>query len=63
MQNNLRALMKEKGVKTRDLANELGYTVGMISHYKTGKTYPYVDIACKIARYLGVKVEDIWTLD
>lgn len=48
------------GMKQTELAEKVGSANGDIYKYATGKVYPGVIKALKIARALGVSVEDIW---
>lgn len=56
----LRYYLNLRNVKLRDMAKELDIPAATISRYATGKMYPSVYIAIKIADYLGAEIGDIW---
>ncbi len=61
--NNLRRLRVEKGGLTQQqLADEVGVTRQTILSIEKGKYSPTVGLALRLARTLGVVVEDIFSL-
>ena len=58
--NRLKEIMAYRGMT----CVELGYRVGRhrkaIMSYRSGEAFPFVHVALRIARELGVTVEDIW---
>ena len=48
-----------KGLTQEQLAKSAGVTQAQISYYERGLNVPNVDVALKLARALGVKVEDL----
>lgn len=57
--DNIKLLLKEKDVTQAELARRLGMTTGGINHYIKGKRTPSVKQLKRIARALGVTVQDI----
>lgn len=51
---NLEYLRKRKGWTQTDLANKLGTTWGVISHWELGKRQPRMEMVGKIAELFGV---------
>ncbi len=45
------------------LADQLGVSRQMISNYFTGKSYPPADKLFLLARLLGKKVDDLYTIE
>lgn len=59
--NNIRKILKDKGVKQKDLVNDVTITEHGISRTLTGKRTMNVDDLAIIASALGVRVVDIIT--
>ena len=57
--NRLIKLMKHKRISQAELAEKIGTSQTMISHYITGRYVPGVVMAAKIARALGCSIEDL----
>jgi putative transcriptional regulator len=62
MQNNIKQLRKEAGLRQEDMAAQLGVTRQTIIAIENDKYNPTLELAMKIARLLNLKVEDIFTL-
>lgn len=63
LENQLRKFRFEHDeISQQDLANAVGVTRLTIHSIETGKFYPSVFLAMKIAHFLGVNVEDIFYL-
>lgn len=60
MKNNLEALRKEKGLKQDELADVLEVSRQTIISLEKGKYNPSIVLAFKIARFFGVKIEDVF---
>ncbi|MGL5257050.1 MAG: helix-turn-helix transcriptional regulator [Proteocatella sp.] len=60
MKNNLEALRKEKGLKQDELADVLEVSRQTIISLEKGKYNPSIILAFKIAKFFGVKIEDIF---
>lgn len=56
---NIKRVRKEKGLTQNDLAKEVGISVTSIQAYEYGKTHPRITIALRIAKALGVSINDI----
>ena len=60
MKNRLGLVLLAMGVHQNELARRINVKYTTISMYVNGKRMPSVEMALKIAKALGVKVEDIW---
>lgn len=63
MKNRVKQLRKEAGLRQEDMAKELGVSRQTIIAIENDKYDPSLELAMKIARLLGLHVEDIFTLD
>lgn len=63
MKNRVKELRKEKKITQDDLAKELMVTRQTINAIENEKYNPTLELALKIARFMNVKVEDIFFLD
>jgi len=62
MRNNIKQLRKEAGLRQEDMAAQLGVSRQTIIAIENDKYNPTLELAMKIARLLGKKVEDIFML-
>ncbi|WP_297536378.1 helix-turn-helix transcriptional regulator [Thermococcus sp.] len=60
MKNRLRELREARGLTQEELAKELGVTRQTIIAIEKGKYDPSLRLAFKIARFFGVKIEDVF---
>ena len=60
MNNRLEELRKERGVTQEDLAALLEVSRQTISSLEKGRYNPSIQLAFKIARYFGLRIEDIF---
>jgi putative transcriptional regulator len=60
MKNRLRELRGEKGLTQEELAKALGVTRQTIIAIENGKYDPSLRLAFKMARFFGLKIEDIF---
>ena len=60
MRNRLRELRETRGLTQEELAKILGVTRQTIIAIEKGKYDPSLRLAFKIARFFGVKIEDIF---
>ena len=60
LKNNLEILRKEKGLKQEELADELEVSRQTIISLEKGKYNPSIILAFKIAKFFGVKIEDVF---
>lgn len=63
LNNRIRVYRAEHRLSQRDLAERIGVTRKTISTIEVGRFVPSTVIALKIARYFGVPVEDIFSLN
>ena len=63
MKNSVRQLRKEAGLRQEDLARELGVSRQTIIAIENDKYNPTLELAMKIAQYLGHHVDEIFFLD
>ena len=60
MKTPLQRILAERGISQGQLARDLGYDKGYVSKVANGHMIPRADRACRIARRLGVAVEDLF---
>jgi len=60
LKNRLEEIRKSRDVKQEDLAAALEVSRQTISSLENGRYNPSIILAFKIAKYFGVKVEDIF---
>jgi putative transcriptional regulator len=60
MRNRLRKLREARGLTQEELAKALGVTRQTIIAIEKGRYDPSLKLAFKIARFFGVKIEDIF---
>ncbi len=63
MKNRVKQLRKAAGLRQEDMAKELGVSRQTIIAIENDKYDPSLELAMKIARLLGLHVEDIFTLE
>lgn len=59
---DLDLIMKRKRIENKDLANHLGVTRDSIVKYRSGIRVPSIWNCIKIARFLGIDIENIWRI-
>ena len=60
MRNMIKRLRKEAGLRQEDMAKELGVSRQTIIAIENDKYNPTLELAMKIARLLGRRVEEIF---
>lgn len=60
MDSNLKKIMQEKGVKLSVMSLEINCPERTIYDYRSGRYFPNLFLARKIAEYLGVTDKCIW---
>ena len=60
MKNRLGLVLLAQGVQQNELSRKLYVRPETINNYVHNKRQPNIEMALKIAKALGVKVEDIW---
>lgn len=63
MKNKLEELRKQRGIKQENLANALAVSRQTIGSLENGRYNPSIILAFKIARYFGVRIEDIFIFE
>lgn len=63
MENIIKRLRKESGLRQEDLAKELGVTRQTIIAIENNKYDPTLELALKISLYFGKTVNEIFTLN
>ena len=58
--NNLKTIMEKRDCPIKELAEHLGMTRQGLERYITGRAYPNVMLALKIADYLNTDISEIW---
>ncbi|WP_080845579.1 helix-turn-helix transcriptional regulator [Cytobacillus gottheilii] len=61
LKSNLKKLMVIKEVSQEELGKALGVDVQTVSNWVTGRSFPTLVRAHKIAKYLNCKVDDLHT--
>jgi len=56
----LKEIRLNKRITQVELAKRVGIRQQTISHYETGRAKPSLDVAVKLAKVLGVSVEEIY---
>lgn len=56
---NLKEILKEKGITSKELAEKLGVSPVTISYIVTNKTTPSLDMVYRIAKELNVKLSTL----
>lgn len=60
MKNRLEELRKQKDIRQEDLAAALEVSRQTIGSLESGRYNPSITLAFKIARYFGLRIEDIF---
>ena len=60
MINHLEELRKQRGIRQEDLAQALGVSRQTVISLEKGKYNPSLSLAFKLARYVGLSIEDIF---
>ncbi|MBD7939466.1 helix-turn-helix transcriptional regulator [Cytobacillus sp. Sa5YUA1] len=61
--NRIKEIRKQKGFKQKDISFITGLNVTTISNYETGYRKPSMNAAYKIAKALGVTVNDLFIIE
>ena len=56
---NLKRIRKEKGISQGDIVRSLGMDRAFISNIENGKTNPTLATIAKLAKAVGVPIEDL----
>ncbi|MBR5356203.1 MAG: helix-turn-helix transcriptional regulator [Lachnospiraceae bacterium] len=60
MKNKIEELRKQKGIKQEELAMALEVSRQTIGSLENGRYNPSIQLAFKISKYFGLKIEDIF---
>lgn len=60
MKNRLEEIRKERGIKQEELAAALEVSRQTIGSLENGRYNPSITLACKLARYFNMSIEDIF---
>ena len=60
MKNRIEELRKEKGIRQEELAMALEVSRQTIGSLENGRYNPSIQLAFKISKYFGLKIEDIF---
>ncbi len=63
MKNHIKALRRQKGYRQEDLAAALGVTRQTIIAAENDKYDPTLELAMRLARFLGTSVEELFILE
>lgn len=60
LKSKIGILLRTSKYRREYIQKELGISANTLSNWATGKTYPTVDKAFRLAKLLGVKVDDLY---
>ena len=60
---NIKAIRTSKGLMQKYCAEKAGISQQLWSAYESGNRFPRIDTAIKIAKVLGVNVNDLYEVD
>lgn len=63
MKNRIEEIRKARGIRQEDFAKTMGVSRQTISSLETGRYNPSIFLAYKIARYFGLKIEDVFIFE
>ncbi|MBR4607563.1 MAG: helix-turn-helix transcriptional regulator [Lachnospiraceae bacterium] len=63
VKNNIRELRKERNLYQKDVAFGIQSDPMTISRYETGEREPRLDMALRLAAFLGVTMDDLFQLE
>ena len=63
MKNQIKVLRKAKGYRQEDLAAAVGVSRQTINAIENDKYNPTLELAMRLARYLGTTVEELFQLE
>ena len=63
MKNIISQLRKENKITQEELANEVGVTRQTITSIENGKYIASLPLAFKIAKFFGMKIEDVFIME
>ncbi len=60
MKSKIGYWIDKRGLKSKFVANKMEVSQEQVSKWRNGKSYPRVDKLFKLAKLLGVKVDDLY---
>ena len=63
MKNKIESIRKERGILQEEFARALGVSRQTISSLETGRYNPSILLAHKIAKYFGMRIEDVFIVE
>jgi putative transcriptional regulator len=60
LKNRLEEIRRQRGIRQEDLAQALAVSRQTIGSLENGRYNPSITLAIKLARYFGMRVEDIF---
>lgn len=63
MKNKIESIRKERGILQEEFARALGVSRQTISSLETGRYNPSILLAHKIAKYFGMRIEDVFIFE
>lgn len=63
LKSKIRVRLAELELKQSDLYNEFNISQKQFSNWVTGESAPRLEIAFKLAKRLGCKVDDLWVFN
>ena len=63
MKTRIRELRRERKLSQEELADAVGTTRQTITSIETGKYVASLPLAYRIARYFGMKIEDVFLME
>ena len=60
---NLKQILKEQNHHQKDIASAVGTSTRTISNIEKGQYCPSLETALRLAKYLKVRVEDVFVLE
>lgn len=63
MKNKIESIRKERGILQEDFAKAMGVSRQTISSLENGRYNPSILLAHKIAKFLGLTIEDVFIFE
>lgn len=63
VKNRIEAIRKEKGIRQDEFAKLMGVSRQTISSLETGRYNPSIYLACKIAKFFGMTIEEVFVFE
>ena len=63
MKNKIEEIRKEHGIRQEEFARSMGVSRQTISSLENGRYNPSIELAYKIAKYFGMKIEEVFIFE